>query len=63
MTSITLCPSCSSKKIRKLKENWKGEFQGQHYTVPELEFYACPNCGEKIYDRYAIRKIESYSSA
>lgn len=63
MTNITLCPSCGSKKIKKVQENWKGEFHGQTYTVPALNFYACQNCGEKIYDRESMQKIQFYSPA
>lgn len=60
---ITTCPSCGSKKIKKVRRNWTGESQGQTYTVPELEFHECPKCGEKIYDRDAMRKIEAHSPA
>jgi len=63
MKKITTCPSCGSKKIKKVKKNWKGELQGQKYTVPGLEYHECPNCGEKVYDREAMRKIESHSPA
>jgi len=63
MKKITTCPSCGSKKIKKVKKSWKGEFQGQKYTVPGLEYHECPNCGEKVYDREAMRKIESHSPA
>jgi hypothetical protein len=30
---------------------------------PEMEFYNCPDCGERIYDREAMLKIEFYSPA
>ena len=63
MLKITVCPSCGSNKIKKVRRNWIGEFQGQTYTVPSLEFYVCENCGEKIYDREAMRKIEIHSPA
>ena len=63
MKKITTCPSCGSGKIKKVKKNWKGEFQGQKYTVPVLEYHECPHCGEKVYDREAMRKIESHSPA
>jgi len=33
------------------------------YTVEELEFYECPDCGEKVYDRDAMRTIEANSPA
>lgn len=62
-THITSCPSCGSAKIRKVQCDWSGEFQGQPYTVPSLEFYECRACGEKVYDRDAMRKIESHSPA
>ena len=61
MKKITTCLSCGSGKIKKVKKNWKGKFQGQKYTVPSLEYHECPSCGEKVYDREAMRKIESHS--
>ncbi|MBP8909988.1 MAG: YgiT-type zinc finger protein [Phycisphaerae bacterium] len=60
---ITICPSCGSTKIRKVRRNWSGRFQGRSYTVRSLEFYECPACGEKVYDRQAMRKIERHSPA
>ncbi len=62
MLKITECPVCGGK-IRKVKEDWIGEYQGQKYTVPDLEYYICELCGEKIYSPEAMRKIESYSPA
>jgi YgiT-type zinc finger domain-containing protein len=63
MIKITICPTCGSKKIKRLKRDWVDEFQGQTYTVPDLEFHECPDCGERIYDPEAMRKIEAYSPA
>lgn len=63
MRKLTTCPSCGSDKIKRVKRNWKGEFQGKRYTVPGLEYHECPSCGEKVYDREAMRKIESHSPA
>jgi len=60
---ITICPTCGSKNIKRVRQDWNGKFQGQTYTVPSLEFYECGECGEKIYDRHAMRKIESESPA
>ena len=39
------------------------EYQGQRYTVPRLEFHECPDCGEKIYEPAAMRRIEAASPA
>jgi len=60
---ITICPSCGSDKIKGVRRNWSGEYKGRAYTVPSLEFYECPACGEKVYDREAMRSIENYSPA
>jgi len=63
MIKITFCPSCESENIRKVRRDWTDNFQGKSYTVPLLEFYECLDCGEKLYDRYAMRKIEEFSPA
>ena len=60
---ITICPSCGSGKIKGVRRDWSGEYKGRPYTVPSLEFYECPACGEKVYDREAMRRIEDYSPA
>jgi YgiT-type zinc finger domain-containing protein len=63
MIRITVCPTCGGSNIKKTRQDWTGEFRGQPYTVPDLEFYECPDCGERIYDREAMRNIESCSPA
>ena len=55
---IAVCPSCGSTKIKKVCRDWSGQFRGQSYTVPSLESYECPVCGEKVYDRDAMRKTQ-----
>ena len=60
---ITKCPTCGSGKIKKVRRDWKGSYRGQIYVVPALEFYDCPDCGEEVYDRDAMRKIEAHSPA
>ncbi|NGZ95778.1 MAG: hypothetical protein CV089_06555 [Nitrospira sp. WS110] len=61
MLTITKCPTCGSNKIKKVCRKWIGKFHGHAYTVPKLEFHECPDCGEKVYDREAMRKIEAHS--
>jgi YgiT-type zinc finger domain-containing protein len=63
MLKITACPSCGSRKIRKICRDWTGSFKGKRYTVPNLCYYECPECGEKVYDRDAMRDIEAHSPA
>lgn len=60
---IATCPSCGSDRIKAVRKDWTGNFAGQAYTVRNLEFYDCPECGEKVYDREAMRRIEEASPA
>jgi YgiT-type zinc finger domain-containing protein len=61
MINITICPTCGSNKIKKVRRRWTGKVKDKTYTVPNLEYYECPDCGEKVYDREAMQRIESYS--
>lgn len=63
MTEITTCPSCGSKNIRQVRRKWTGSCGGQTYTVEKLRFHECPACGEKVYSREAMRRIEASSPA
>ncbi|MBP6821915.1 MAG: YgiT-type zinc finger protein [Acidobacteria bacterium] len=63
MLEITICPTCGSNKIRSVRKDQKREFNGQPYTVPDLEYQECPVCGEEIYGPDAVKKIETYSPA
>jgi len=63
MIKITVCPTCGSNKIKQVKRNWTGNYKGQIYLVPDLEFHECPACGEEMYDAQAMRKIEAHSPA
>ena len=63
MLKITFCPTCESNNIKKVRRNWTGQVKGRTYMVPNLEYYECPDCGEKVYDREAMRKIEERSPA
>ncbi|MCI0611529.1 YgiT-type zinc finger protein [bacterium] len=63
MIEISICPTCGSNKVKRVKRDWTDQFNGEVYTVPNLEFHECPACGEMIYDPQAMRKIEAYSPA
>jgi YgiT-type zinc finger domain-containing protein len=60
---VTTCPSCGSKRIKRVRRNATRKFEDHEYTVPNLEYYECPECGEKVYDRDAMRQIEAHSPA
>ncbi len=61
--TITYCPTCGSRRIRKVRRDLEGKFRGRVYTVPGLEFFECAACGKKVFDRQAMRKIEAHSPA
>ena len=63
LLKITTCPSCGSGNIKKVRRKWAGSFKGKRYTVSSLQYYECPDCGEKVYDRDAMREIEAHSPA
>ena len=60
---IKTCPACGSDRIKRVVRDVTRKHKDQTYTVPSVEFYDCPNCGEKVYDREAMLKIEAYSPA
>jgi len=60
---IKICPTCGSDKLCRVVRDITRNYKGQTYTVPKVEFYDCPNCGEKVYDREAMLKIEAHSPA
>jgi len=61
--TVTQCPTCGSEAIKRICRDVKDDWRGQIFTIPRLEFWDCPNCGEKVYDAGAMRKIEEYSPA
>ena len=60
---IRTCPTCGSDQIRRVVHDLTRKYKGETYTVPAVKFYECPTCGEKVYDREAMLKIEAYSPA
>ena len=58
---IKKCPSCGSNNIQKVCKDWNSTSSGKKYSVKSLEYYECSNCGEELYDREAMRKIEAKS--
>lgn len=59
--NITTCPTCGGKRIKKVRKTVTGTREGRRYSAPDIEFYECPDCDEKVYEAEAIRQIEKYS--
>jgi len=47
--------------MEMVRRDWTGVVAGQAYTVPDLEFYECPGCDEKVFDTHALQRIEAAS--
>jgi YgiT-type zinc finger domain-containing protein len=58
---LSVCPTCGKKSLKKVRRTVSGTRQGKRYSVPGVEFYECPDCGEQIYDPAAMRQIEQRS--
>jgi YgiT-type zinc finger domain-containing protein len=59
---ITECPTCGGA-IRRVRRDYRRTFRGREYVVPQLTFYECPRCGERVFDAEAMRRIEARSPA
>lgn len=60
---ISACPTCGSAKIRAVQEDWSDSHAGKRYVVRNLRYFRCAQCGEKLYDPSAMRRIQSASPA
>ena len=63
MVRLSRCPACGSSRIGRVRRELKRRRQGRTYKVPQVEFWECCDCGERAYDREAIRKIQAHSRA
>jgi len=57
---IKTCPSCGSRKIRLVTNDYHGKFRGKPYVAPAIEHHECPACGERLFGADAMRRIESF---
>ena len=61
--TVSVCPTCNSRRIKRIRGKWDGVYRGEPYEVGDLEYYSCPNCGEKVYSPEAMRRIQGASPA
>jgi YgiT-type zinc finger domain-containing protein len=60
---ISTCPACGSTAIRAVQEDWSDSYAGKTYVVRNLRYFHCAQCGEKVYDPSAMRRIQAASPA
>jgi YgiT-type zinc finger domain-containing protein len=56
---VTTCPTCGSKKIRRVTRNVACNYLGKPYVARSVTFEKCPDCGECLYDHAAMQKMEA----
>ncbi len=59
---LTVCPNCGKNNLKKVRKTVTATRHGKKNSVPGVEFYECPDWGERIYDSAAIRHIEQHST-
>ncbi len=59
--TVSVCPTCNSRRIKRIRGTWSGSYKGKPYGVSDLDYYSCPNCGEKVYPPEAMRRIQEAS--
>jgi YgiT-type zinc finger domain-containing protein len=60
MLKITTCPTCGSKRIRRVVRTIRGARTGKAFTVAIVSVEECPVCGEMLFDHAALQKIEEH---
>lgn len=56
--AIRRCPTCGSRRIRRQTVAIVATVRGRKAEVPDLELEVCPECGEKLFDLEASRRME-----
>jgi len=60
---VSACPACGGTSIRAMQEDWSHAYAGKRYVVKNLRYFHCAQCGEKVYDPSAMRRIQAASPA
>jgi YgiT-type zinc finger domain-containing protein len=55
---ITHCPTCGSDRIRRVTRDVPGVYKSRAYTAKNVHFEECPVCGERLFDREAMKKLD-----
>ena len=56
---ISACPACWSTAIRAVQKDWSERYADKRYVVRNLRYFHCTQCGEKLYDPNAMRRIQA----
>ena len=56
--TIRRCPTCGSRRIRRRTVAVEVTVRGRSATLADLYLEVCPECGEKLFDLEASRRME-----
>ena len=56
--AIRRCPTCGGRRISRQTVTLKVTVRGKKVEVPNLNLEVCPDCGEKLFDLEASRRME-----
>jgi len=56
---ITVCPTCGSRKIRRVARDIQSRLQGSSFIARGIEIDEFPHCGERLFSPDAIREIDA----
>jgi len=56
--AIRRCPTCGSRRIRRETVTVKATVRRKAAEVPNLQLEVCSDCGEKLFDLEASRRME-----
>jgi len=57
---ITRCPTCGSKRIRRVRRDVTIDVGDIHFVAPDVVFEECPNSGEQLFDLAAMEQIQAH---
>ncbi len=56
--AIRTCPSCGSRRLCRQEVTLTATVRNKKATVAGMELEVCPDCGEKLFDLEASRRME-----
>ena len=54
---IKTCPTCGSKRIRRVKRDIPSNRGAEPYVAHGIEIEECPVCGERLFSPEALHEI------
>lgn len=59
-STLTRCPSCGSRNIRRVHKPFRARVGTRTVAIPDLEREVCPDCKEEFFDRESNITIDAY---